>query len=138
MRSIYNKSKDPLLYAFYDHIKESIQQSAAYLNERVFLRSTMTFAVLILETRWNPIKKDAELHTALGGQGNPRLGIFGSHLTHAWPENIDELINRLTDTRTINYNELADDDSPTKLRSLNTGFGAFLHELGHALSLGKI
>jgi hypothetical protein len=138
LRSNFNKSKDPILYGFYDHISESIRNSPSYLNENVVLRPTMVYAVLILDTRWDPIKQDAELHTALGGQGNPRLGVFGSHLTHAWPENIDQLISRLTDTRTINFNELANDDSPTKLRALNTGFGAYLHELGHALGLGNI
>ena len=138
LRSTYNKSKDPKLDAFYYHISDSIKQSPSYLNENVLLRSTMVYAVLILDTRWDPIKQEAELHTALGGEGNPRLGIFGSHYhTHAWPENIDQLVNRITDTRTINF-QIANDDTPTKLRALNTGYGAFLHELGHALSLGNL
>ena len=98
----------------------------------------MVFAVLVLDSRWNSTNKKVLLHSALGSDAsNPKLGIFGSHLTHSWPENTDELITRFTDARKIDFSQLADDSSPNKFEALNTGIGAFLHELGHAFGLGK-
>jgi len=97
----------------------------------------MVFACLLLDAYYNKELKRTVMHTALGnGFTVPRLGIFGSHLTHAWPENEEQLISRFTDSRNLDFSQLANDDSLTKYRALDVGIGAFLHEVGHAHGLG--
>ena len=106
-----------------------------HTNKSSIFRIRTVYAALLLDSKWVPRNKTTILHTALGGAGEPPLGVFGSHLTHAWPENEDQLISRFLDSRPIDFSQLANDDSPTKYRSLNVGIGALLHEVGHALTL---
>jgi len=107
-----------------------------FISQSENIRKNMVFACLVLDSYWDFDSQQVMLHAALGnGEIPPKLGIFGSHLTHAWPENQYELLDRLTDIRMLNFDELANDDSPTKLKALNTGIGSFLHQVGHAFSL---
>ncbi len=110
--------------------------SQLHKNKSAYFRLRTVYAALLLDSKWDPINKTAILHAAVGGDGNPNLGVFGSHLTHAWPENEDQLISRFLDSRTIDHSQLANDFfTPTKFLSLNVGLGALLHEIGHALTL---
>ena len=113
----------------------AILNSQMHKNKSAIIRYRTVYAALLLDSKWVPANKTVYLHTALGGTGDPNIGVFGSHLTHAWPENEDQLISRFLDSRPIDFSQLANDDSPTKSRSLNVGIGAFLHEVGHALTL---
>ena len=96
----------------------------------------MHIAALILDTPYDPVKKCLLGNASLGGGNDKiRLGLFGSHLTHSWPENETELIWRLTDRNLIDTNFVIDDNSPTKFKSFNIGAGTLLHEIGHLLGL---
>ena len=113
----------------------AILNSQLHKNKSDIFRFRTVYSALLLDSKWDPKNKTILLHAALSAPGNPNLGIFGSHLTHAWPENEDQLISRFLDSRAIDFSQLANDASPTKYMSLNVGLGAFLHEIGHALTL---
>ncbi|CAB5393776.1 unnamed protein product [Rhizophagus irregularis] len=71
-------------------------------------------------------------HAALGGGwDNIRLGIFGSHLTHAWPRYLEEVVSCFQDNTITDENRLSNDagESGTWWRCCNIGIGAFLHEV---------
>ncbi|RCI04096.1 hypothetical protein CU098_012191 [Rhizopus stolonifer] len=93
-------------------------------------------AGLILDSHW-----DGQLslgHTALGGgAGKTRLGVFGSHLLHAWPVSIEDIVpsmmnNTVTDTRYIANDA---NESGYWWKAANIGMGAMLHEVGHCFTL---
>jgi len=99
-------------------------------------KNKLHIAALILDTHYDPISKRLLGNASLGGGNeNIRLGLFGSHLTHSWPESEKELIWRLTDRNVIDLNAVFDDNSPTKFKSFNIGAGTLLHEIGHLLGL---
>lgn len=86
-------------------------------------------AGLILDSHWD-VKKQVSLgHTALGGgAGDTRLGIFGSHLLHAWPTCIEEIVpcfmdNTKTDTRYVANDS---NESGEWWRAANIGLGAMV------------
>lgn len=93
---------------------------------------------LSVDSHWDP-KQDLVLgHAALGGGvGDRRLGVFGSHTTHAWPANAEEIAAKLLDTTKTDTRYLADDckECGEHWRAANIGMGAFLHECGHLLTL---
>ena len=121
----------------FDAANTAIVESSFYSTQSKETRDLNAYAVLLLDSHWDPVNKTILRHAALGSGGsNPRLGIFGSHLTHGWPENEDQLISKFTDARNIDFSQLANDDSLTKFRALDVGLGAFLHEVGHAHTLG--
>lgn len=74
-------------------------------------------------------------HAALGCHkpDGLSLGIFGSHLTYAWPRFLEEVPACLTD---LGYpgDTIANDngESGTASQACFIGQGAFLHEVGHA------
>lgn len=75
-------------------------------------------------------------HAALGSH-NPvglSLGIFGSHLTYAWPRFLEEVPACLLDA-TPTGDTVGNDNGEcdTMWRACAVGQGAFLHEVGHAL-----
>ncbi|KAI8647415.1 putative peptidase family-domain-containing protein [Parasitella parasitica] len=95
-------------------------------------------AGLILDSHWD-IKNQLTLgHAALGGgAGNTKLGIFGSHLLHAWPTCIEDIVpafmnNTLTDTRYVANDA---NESGNWWRAANIGMGAMMHEVGHSYTL---
>jgi hypothetical protein len=115
----------------------AIVESSFYSAQSNETRDLNAYAVLLLDSHWDPVNQKILRHAALGSGGSkPRLGVFGSHLTHGWPENEDQLIGKFTDARNIDFSQLANDDSLTKFRALDVGIGAFLHEVGHAHTLG--
>ncbi|KAJ1779247.1 hypothetical protein LPJ77_001531 [Coemansia sp. RSA 2523] len=77
-------------------------------------------------------------HAALGGGiGDRRLGVFGSHTTHAWPANAEEIAEKFLDTTKTDTRYVANDanECGEHWRAANIGMGAFLHECGHLLTL---
>lgn len=67
-------------------------------------------AGLVLDAHWD-VKSQVILgHAALGGgSGDKRLGIFGSHLTHAWPRNIHEVVPCMMNATKTDTRYVADD-----------------------------
>ncbi|CAG8476893.1 835_t:CDS:2 [Ambispora leptoticha] len=95
-------------------------------------------AGLILDTHYDPKMKLIRGHAALGGgAGHVRLGIFGSHTTHAWPRYLEEVVNCFQNNTKTDERILANDvgESGTWWKCCNIGIGAMLHEVGHALTL---
>ena len=128
---------DPDNFNYFDIVLNTIQSSTTFTQQPQATKDKMVFACLLLDAYYNKTLNRVPMHTALGnGYTVPRLGIFGSHLTHGWPENEDQLIRRFTDARNLDFSQLANDDSLTKFRALDVGLGAFLHEVGHAHTLG--
>ena len=77
---------------YFNTVLDKIRDSTFYLNKNENNRDKMVIACLLLDSHWNPIDQKILLHTALGnGFSSPKLGIFGSHLTHSWPENVNEI-----------------------------------------------
>ncbi|KAF1803772.1 putative peptidase family-domain-containing protein, partial [Mucor lusitanicus] len=95
-------------------------------------------AGLILDSHWDVNKQLTVGHAALGGgAGHTRLGIFGSHLLHAWPTCIEDIVpafmnNTTTDTRYVANDA---DESGNWWRACNIGMGAMMHEVGHSYTL---
>ncbi|CAI2176678.1 4201_t:CDS:2 [Funneliformis geosporum] len=95
-------------------------------------------AGLILDSHYDnsPDMKFIRGHAALGGGGgNIQLGIFGSHLTHAWPRHLEEVVGCFQDDTITDETILSNDagESGTWWKCCNIGIGAFLHEVGHCL-----
>ncbi|CAG8777004.1 6398_t:CDS:2, partial [Acaulospora morrowiae] len=84
-------------------------------------------AGLILDTHWDPKMKLIRGHAALGGgTSDTRLGIFGSHTTHAWPRYLEEVVSCFQDDTQIDERILANDvgESGTWWKCCNIGIGA--------------
>ncbi|KAJ2356990.1 hypothetical protein GGF43_001735 [Coemansia sp. RSA 2618] len=93
---------------------------------------------LTADSRWDAGLGVILGHAALGGGvGDRRLGVFGSHTTHAWPANAEEIAEKFLDTTKTDTRHLANDanDCGEHWRAANIGMGAFLHECGHLLTL---
>lgn len=88
-----------------------------------------TVAGLILDSHWDVNKQVSLGHTALGGgAGDTALGIFGSHLLHAWPTSIEDIVpsfmnNTVTDTRYVANDA---NESGNWWRACNIGMGAMV------------
>ncbi|KAJ1726154.1 hypothetical protein LPJ61_005381, partial [Coemansia biformis] len=95
-------------------------------------------ACLTLDSHWDPESGVILGHAALGGSaGNRRIGVFGSHTTHAWPANAEEIAVKFLDTTKTDTRHLANDcnDCGEYWQAANIGMGSFLHECGHLLTL---
>ncbi|KAJ1921690.1 hypothetical protein H4219_000423 [Mycoemilia scoparia] len=93
---------------------------------------------LTVDSTWDPELKVILGHAALGGGGgNRRLGVFGSHTTHAWPSCLEEVAPCFLDDTKTDTSILANDanECGQYWRAANIGMGAFLHECGHLLTL---
>ncbi|ORY03376.1 hypothetical protein K493DRAFT_70962 [Basidiobolus meristosporus CBS 931.73] len=94
-------------------------------------------AGLIMDSHYDPQQQLILGHAALGGgAGHIRLGMFGSQAVHSWPRCLEEVVPAFTDERcTEDY--LANDSNECGVyyKCLNVGMGAFLHEVGHCLTL---
>ena len=93
-------------------------------------------AALVLDAHWDTKSKIITGHAALGG-GVPdiKLGIFGSHALHTYPNCIEEVVPALCDCTRTNPGHVALDggeDSGTWWQAACIGIGAHLHEVGHA------
>ncbi|KAJ1554318.1 hypothetical protein HK096_004142 [Nowakowskiella sp. JEL0078] len=95
-------------------------------------------AGMFLDSHYDSALGDTRCHCALGGgAGNIRLGIFGSHTVHAWPGNLEELAGCLLDMTPNDPSRTANDNGEcgTSYKAWCVGSGAFLHEVGHSLTL---
>lgn len=94
-------------------------------------------AGLIFDSHYDA-KQDLILAHAALGSHNPNglsLGIFGSHLTYSWPRFIEEVQACLTDTQSPGDRVGNDNGECNSMwEACCVGQGAFLHEVGHALS----
>ncbi|KAJ2790283.1 hypothetical protein H4R21_006548, partial [Coemansia helicoidea] len=97
-------------------------------------------ACLTLDSHWDP-----ESQSILGHAGiclpnvAQKLGIFGSHTTHAWPASATEIAAKFLDTTPTDTALLANDafESDEYWKAANIGIGAFLHMALFALSIGR-
>jgi hypothetical protein len=97
-----------------------------------------TVAGLMLDSHWDVKAKVTRAHAALGGRaGDLALGIFGSHLTHAWPRNMEDIVPAFMNTTETDTRYVANDanESGQWWKAANIGMGAMLHEVGHAHTL---
>ncbi|KAJ1999188.1 hypothetical protein GGI04_004678 [Coemansia thaxteri] len=108
------------------------------LNEYGTFSGQHYVACLSLDSCWDASLNVILGHAALGGGvGERRLGVFGSHTTHAWPANAEEVAAKFLDTTKTDTRYLANDcnECGEYWRAANIGMGAFLHECGHLLTL---
>ncbi|CAG8780654.1 32750_t:CDS:2 [Gigaspora margarita] len=115
----------------YSMFMNALQEYGAPFDKQCYV------AGLILDSHWDPKMKLIRGHAAIGGGGGRvRLGIFGSHTTHAWPKSLEEVVNCFQDETQTDENILGNDnnESGTWWRCCNIGIGAMLHEVGHALT----
>ncbi|GAB1315528.1 hypothetical protein MFIFM68171_05738 [Madurella fahalii] len=94
-------------------------------------------AGLILDSHYDISSSIILAHAALGCH-NPNglsLGMFGSHLTYAWPRFLEEVPDCLLDT-TLTGDTVGNDNGEcgSMWEACAVGQGAFLHEVGHAFS----
>lgn len=133
MLEMTKNTPDPL----FEIALKAIRASKFYKSKPPMVADNMVVACLLLDSFFDKQTKKIFLHTALGNGGSsPRLGIFGSHLTHAWPEDESQLISRFLDDTPLDLNQVGFDASSNKYEALNVGIGAFLHEVGHGHTLG--
>ncbi len=96
-----------------------------------------SWRVSILDSHYDASKNLILAHAALGAH-NPKglsLGIFGSHLTYAWPRFMEEIASCLTDVTPPGDRVGNDNGECVSLwEACAVGQGAFLHEVGHAFS----
>lgn len=94
-------------------------------------------AGLILDSHYDAESKLILAHAALGAH-NPSglsLGIFGSHLTYSWPRFMEEVPDCLLDEAAPGDRVGNDNGECDSIwEACAVGQGAFLHEVGHALS----
>lgn len=90
--------------------------------------------VITAFTRWDPERRKAKGHTAVGGG---RLAVFGGGTLYCWPTALDTFLSDMLDTTPVDTNKVMDDSVG---RSVNwacaaTCIGASLHEIGHTMDL---
>ncbi|KAJ2779426.1 hypothetical protein H4R18_004014 [Coemansia javaensis] len=124
----------------YERRTSETQFSLAHdaLNEYGQFKGDHYIACLTLDSHWDPELGVILGHAALGlGAGPRRLGVFGSHTTHAWPANAEEIAQKFLDTTKTDTRFLANDcnECGEYWRAANIGMGAFLHEAGHLFTL---
>jgi hypothetical protein len=93
-------------------------------------------AGLILDSHYDLTDSKFILAHAALGSHNPKglsLGMFGSHLTYAWPRFLEEVPSCLLDV-TPPGDTVGNDNGEcdSMWRTCAVGQGAFLHEVGHA------
>lgn len=97
-------------------------------------------AVIFMDTKYDSKNNLILGHAALGG-GNDivKLAIFGSHGLYCWPSYFEDLSAIM-----LNNNRVVDNGLPvsndngeagTVFETFSTTLGAFIHEIGHSLSL---
>ncbi|KAJ1655982.1 hypothetical protein IWQ61_004369 [Dispira simplex] len=122
------KSKDNMFNVF----------SQAAEDYRAPFDQTCYVAALILDSHWDTKLHTITAHAALGGGIKHRQqAVFGSHCTHAWPSALEDMTSCFLDNTATDESILANDagDCGTYYKTANIGMGAFLHEVGHLLTL---
>ncbi|CAG8750270.1 888_t:CDS:2, partial [Racocetra fulgida] len=102
---------------FYSIFMDALNEYGAPFDKQCYV------AGLILDSHWDPKMKLIRGHAALGG-GNSviRLGIFGSHTTHAWPRFLEEVVDCFQDETQTDENILANDNDESGFNNLNRTF----------------
>lgn len=115
-------------------VMKSIKKDPIYLKKNT--ARPLHVASLILDSHWDSANNITLGNAANGGgDGDVQACIYSSLLTHSWPENLKQLVRRLTDRTPVDTNYVKDDSSPLKFNAFSVGVGAFLHEVGHLLGL---
>ncbi|KAL7754206.1 hypothetical protein RI367_000187 [Sorochytrium milnesiophthora] len=122
--------------SLYDIFKEALQAAGAPFTSAADGEQAHV-AGLLLDSHWDPERKITLCHAALGGgDGHIALGMFGSHLIHTVPASLQDVRAALKDDTAIDTRYVSDDgNSKTMWQAMNVGIGAFLHEVGHTMSL---
>ncbi|KAF2746695.1 metallopeptidase [Sporormia fimetaria CBS 119925] len=115
----------------FDYFKDALKEHGGAFTSS----SHPIVAGLILDSHFSIEQNTILGHAALGCH-DPQglsLGIFGSHLTYAWPRFIEEVTHCLTDTR-VPGDKVGNDNGECESmwEACTVGQGAFVHELGHA------
>ncbi|KAI8873781.1 hypothetical protein GQ42DRAFT_160317 [Ramicandelaber brevisporus] len=95
-------------------------------------------ACLSLDSKWDPEMRLIRGHAALGGGTDERrLAVFGSHTTFTWPASLEGVVPAFTDSTPTDTRYTSNDNGECGVnwKCCNIGMGAFLHEVGHALTL---
>lgn len=96
-----------------------------------FAKQSYIVAGLVLDSHWDTKKQVVLGHAALGGGASDdrRLGIFGSHLLHAWPRHIHEIPSCMLNTTPTDTRYVANDanESGEWWRALNIGEFSLLY-----------
>ncbi|OMH85824.1 putative zinc metalloproteinase [Zancudomyces culisetae] len=107
-------------------------------NPTLFTDNVSYIASLSIDSTWDRDERVALGHAALGGgTEHRRLAVFGSHLMFGWPSCVEEIVPAFNNVTKVNTDYLSDDGncSLEYWRAANVGIGAFLHELGHLLTM---
>jgi hypothetical protein len=121
-RAQQSKDRDDSVPSLFSFVMEG-------LNDSPLFNKPCHVAALIIDSHWDISKQVVVAHAALGGgSGSTRLGIFGSHLLHAWPTSIEDIEpsmmnNTVTDTR---YGANDANESGNWWKALNIGMGAMV------------
>lgn len=97
--------------------------------------SAIQCAVIYLDSVYDKQRDLILAHAALGGGGDVRMAIFGSHGIHSWPNTFAQVSPAFTDETPLSKAEVANDANQcgTSWECLNITLGAFMHEIGHLL-----
>lgn len=118
-------------HGLFNYFKEALKEHGAPFTSS----ARPIVAGLILDSHFS-IERNVILGHAALGCHDPKgisLGIFGSHLTYAWPRFIEEVTHCLTDT-THPGDKVGNDNGECQSmwEACTIGQGAFIHEVGHA------
>ncbi|KAG2231273.1 hypothetical protein INT48_008480 [Thamnidium elegans] len=132
-RAQQSDDEDEDFESLFDFFFEDLHEKAPFNS-----RAGCMVAGLILDSHWDVEKNVTLGHTALGGgAGDTRLGVFGSHLLHAWPTCVEDIVPCFMNSTKTDIRYVANDanESGEWWRAANIGLGAMLHEVGHAYTL---
>ncbi|KAK0636797.1 putative peptidase family-domain-containing protein [Bombardia bombarda] len=120
-----------------DELHEIFTQALKAHGSPFLTEAKPVVAGLILDSHFDVEKKMILGHAALGAHhaNGLSLGIFGSHLTYAWPRFLEEVSACLTDLAKPGDTVGNDNNECASMwEACAVGQGAFLHEVGHAFS----
>lgn len=134
-----NKARKMPQSELWSHFGRELMSSELGSNERKYL-------AFISCTRYKGTDADkpqtfeefvsiTEAYAALGGGG---LALFGTACLYTWPLNIQDVTQKLADTKPVNWRRFMDDSGyrGTLGGCFATTLGSVLHELGHTFDLG--
>ncbi|KAJ2717229.1 hypothetical protein H4R19_000173, partial [Coemansia spiralis] len=123
-----NSKPDDLL----DMHMEDIKANAAFDRN-------CAVACLTLDSHWDPESQIILGHACIcQPYREQKVGLFGSHTTHAWPASAAEIVAKFLDATPTDTAVLANDcgESGEHWKAANIGIGAFLHMACYLMSAG--
>ena len=121
-------------------IEEIIKYDNGKLIANYSSSNPIQAAVIFMDTKFDPKLNLILGHAALGGGSDlVKLAIFGSHGLYCWPSSWEDLTSIM-----LNNNRVVDNGLPvsndngeagTVFETFSTTLGAFIHEMGHSLTL---